>query len=87
MNLDVLKTFCDLVDSGNFSKAAELNLISQSAVSQQLAALEREVGTPLVERSQRPLRTTPAGASLRRLSATRAPITTTSPSTSGGEVG
>jgi DNA-binding transcriptional LysR family regulator len=36
-----------------------------SAVSQQLAALEREVGTALVDRSQRPLRPTHAGASLR----------------------
>jgi DNA-binding transcriptional LysR family regulator len=38
---------------------------TQSAVSQQLAALEREVGTALVDRSQRPLRPTQAGASLR----------------------
>ncbi len=50
MNIDVLKTFCDLVDSGSFSKAAEANLISQSAVSQQLAKLEREMGTQLVTR-------------------------------------
>jgi len=41
MNLDVLKTFCDLVDSGSFSKSAEINLVSQSAVSQQVAKLER----------------------------------------------
>jgi DNA-binding transcriptional LysR family regulator len=34
-------------------------------VSQQLAALEREVGAALVDRSQRPLRATRAGASLR----------------------
>ena len=39
---------------------------TQSAVSQQLAALEREVGTALVDRSQRPLRPTHAGASLRQ---------------------
>ena len=38
---------------------------TQSAVSQQLAALEREVGTALVDRSQRPLRPTPAGEALR----------------------
>ena len=36
MNLDVLKTFCDLVDAGSFSRAAEANFISQSAVSQQI---------------------------------------------------
>jgi DNA-binding transcriptional LysR family regulator len=38
---------------------------TQSAVSQQLAALEREVGAALVDRSQRPLRATRAGESLR----------------------
>jgi DNA-binding transcriptional LysR family regulator len=38
---------------------------TQSAVSQQLAALEREVGTPLIDRSQRPLRSTRAGTLLR----------------------
>jgi DNA-binding transcriptional LysR family regulator len=38
---------------------------TQSAVSQQLAALEREAGAALVDRSQRPLRPTTAGAALR----------------------
>ncbi len=50
MNLDVMKTFCDLVDTGSFSKAAEANFISQSAVSQQLAKLERDLSTQLISR-------------------------------------
>jgi DNA-binding transcriptional LysR family regulator len=50
MNLVVLKTFCDLVDAGSFSKAAEANYVSQSAVSQQLAKLERELSTQLISR-------------------------------------
>ena len=50
MNLDVMKTFCDLVESGSFSKTAEINFISQSAVSQQLAKLERQLGTQLMHR-------------------------------------
>jgi len=50
MNLDVLKTFCDLVETRSFSKAAEVNFISQSAVSQQLAKLEREFSTQLISR-------------------------------------
>jgi DNA-binding transcriptional LysR family regulator len=50
MNTDVLKTFCDLVDTGSFSKAAEENYVSQSAVSQQLAKLERDLGTQLISR-------------------------------------
>src|SRR6267142_2186167 len=41
MHLETLKTFCDLVETGSLSRAARLNLISQSAVSQQLSALER----------------------------------------------
>ena len=47
------------------SAAASVLGYTQSAVSQQLAALEREVGTALVDRSQRPLRPTPAGEALR----------------------
>jgi len=50
MNIETLKTFCDLVDMGSFSKAGEANYISQSAVSQQLAKLERELATQLISR-------------------------------------
>jgi len=61
MDLDVLKTFCDLVDSGSFSKAAEMNLVSQSAVSQQLAKLERQLGTQLISRGGGMVSPTDAG--------------------------
>jgi DNA-binding transcriptional LysR family regulator len=50
MNLAILKTFCDLVDTGSFSRAAESSKISQSAVSQQIAGLERDLGTCLLTR-------------------------------------
>jgi DNA-binding transcriptional LysR family regulator len=50
MNMDILKTFCDLVDTGSFSKAAQMNFVSQSAVSQQLARLEKQVHVQLVSR-------------------------------------
>jgi DNA-binding transcriptional LysR family regulator len=40
MNIETLKVFRDLVDTGSFSKTAELNYISQSAVSQQVKKLE-----------------------------------------------
>jgi DNA-binding transcriptional LysR family regulator len=60
-----LRAFTLVVDLGSISAAASVLGYTQSAVSQQLAALEREVGTPLVDRSQRPLRSTPAGALLR----------------------
>ena len=60
-----LRAFALVLDLGSISAAASVLGYTQSAVSQQLAALEREVGTALVDRSQRPLRATPAGASLR----------------------
>jgi len=64
MNIGVLKTFCDLVDTGSFSKAAEANFVSQSAVSQQLAKLEREFGTQLISRGSGLLAPTEAGKAL-----------------------
>jgi DNA-binding transcriptional LysR family regulator len=60
-----LRTFALVADLGSISAAADVLGYTQSAVSQQLAALEREVGAVLVDRSQRPLRASPAGAALR----------------------
>jgi molybdate transport repressor ModE-like protein len=51
---------------GSFSAAAEALHFTQSAVSQQIAALEREAGTQLVERSPRGVRLTEAGEALVR---------------------
>src|SRR4029078_1575542 len=51
---------------GSFSAAAEALSFTQSAVSQQIAALEREAGTTLVERSVRGIRLTDAGRALVR---------------------
>jgi DNA-binding transcriptional LysR family regulator len=53
MHLETLKTFCDLIETGSFSKAAALNFISQSAVSQQVQALERRFDQQLIERGRR----------------------------------
>jgi DNA-binding transcriptional LysR family regulator len=64
-DLQRLRAFALVLDLGSISAAASVLGYTQSAVSQQLAALEREVGTALVDRSQRPLRATRAGASLR----------------------
>jgi DNA-binding transcriptional LysR family regulator len=60
-----LRAFTLVLDLGSVSAAASLLGYTQSAVSQQLTALEREVGEPLVDRSQRPLRPTRAGETLR----------------------
>lgn len=53
MHLETLKTFCDLVELGSFSKAAAANFISQSAVSQQIKTLEERFDRQLIERSRR----------------------------------
>jgi len=50
VNIRSLKTFCDIVDSGSLSKAARLNSVTQSAVSQQLARLEEELDVALIQR-------------------------------------
>src|SRR3954447_4812702 len=49
---------------GSFSGAADALSYTQSAVSQQIAALEREAGAVLVERSARGVRLTDAGSAL-----------------------
>ncbi len=51
---------------GSFSAAAESLSFTQSAVSQQIAALEREAGAILVERSARGVRLTDAGEAVVR---------------------
>ena len=55
-----------VVETGTFSAAAEQLGYTQSAVSQQVATLERIVGTPLFERpgGRRPVRLTAAGEML-----------------------
>lgn len=60
-----LRAFALVLDLGSISAAADVLGYTQSAVSQQLAGLEREAGAALVDRSQRPLRATHAGVILR----------------------
>src|SRR5688500_10498731 len=66
--LDVkrLRVLREVAACGSFSAAADSLAYTQSAVSQQIAALEREAGTRLVERSARGVRLTEAGAALVR---------------------
>lgn len=61
MMLRSLKYFQSVVRLNSFSAAAEENYISQSAISQQIQALERELGFPLLERRNRSFLLTPAG--------------------------
>ena len=59
--LKQLKYFQSVVRLNSFSEAAEENFISQSAISQQIQALERELGLQLLERKNRTFTLTPAG--------------------------
>jgi len=61
LELRHLRYFCALADFGTFAKAGAHLHISQSAISEQVADLEREVGGPLLDRSQRRTRLTPQG--------------------------
>lgn len=54
----------EVIASGSFSAAAESLHLSQSAVSQQIAVLEREVGIPLLERTTDGPKLTAAGQAL-----------------------
>src|SRR5215218_5565817 len=66
--LDVrrLRVLSEVAACGSFSAAAEALTLTQSGVSQHVAALEREVGLPLVERGTRPVQLTEAGFALSR---------------------
>ena len=59
-----MKVLREVAAQGSFSAAAEALNFTQSAVSQHVAALERETGTQLVERMSRGVRLTEAGAVL-----------------------
>jgi DNA-binding transcriptional LysR family regulator len=61
VHLETLKIFCDLADSRSFSKTAEKHLLSQSAISQQLAQLELAHKCQLIARKKRPIELTTAG--------------------------
>ncbi|UCG55577.1 MAG: LysR family transcriptional regulator [Phycisphaerales bacterium] len=61
MHLETLKIFCDLADLKSFSKTADKHLLSQSAVSQQLAQLELTHKCQLINRKKRPIEITRAG--------------------------
>ncbi|NMN93610.1 LysR family transcriptional regulator [Antrihabitans stalactiti] len=64
--LDVrrLRLLRELALRGTIASVAEALSFSPSAVSQQLAVLEREAGVPLLERTGRRVRLTPAGRNL-----------------------
>ena len=61
MQIESLKVFCDLAETESFTKAAQINHVTQSAVSQQISSLERQFKSLLIERSKKKFRLTREG--------------------------
>lgn len=61
MLLKQMKYFVTVVDCQSFTEAGEKCFISQSAISQQIKALESELGVALLKRKNRQFSLTPAG--------------------------
>ena len=64
MQLESLKVFCDLAETKSFTKAAQINSVTQSAVSQQISSLEKTFKSLLIERSKQQFRLTREGQEL-----------------------
>ncbi len=61
MNTENLRFFMSVMEYRNFSKAASATFTTQSNISKQISALERELGTRLFTRSNAGVSPTPAG--------------------------
>ena len=61
MNLNQLRYFLSVAESGSFTKAAVNHYISQTAITHQIHALEESIGLKLIDRSTRPISLTPGG--------------------------
>ena len=64
LNIHRMRILREIADRGTISAAAEALYMSPSAVSQHMATLEREAGTPLLEKVGRTVRLTAAGEAL-----------------------
>src|SRR5512138_3432134 len=61
MQIESLKVFCDLTETESFTRAAQINGVTQSAVSQTISSLERQFKSLLIERSKKNFRLTAEG--------------------------
>ena len=68
MQIESLKVFCDLAETKSFTKAAQINGVTQSAVSQQISSLETKFAAALIERSKKKFTLTKEGETLYKYS-------------------
>jgi DNA-binding transcriptional LysR family regulator len=61
MELRHLRYFCAVADNQGFSRTARMLHVSQSAISEQIADLEREIGAPLLVHGRQKVQLTPHG--------------------------
>jgi hypothetical protein len=66
VSMRALECLVAIVERGSLTSAAAVLHMSQPALSHQIAALERELGTPVIERRPRGIRPTAAGRPVRR---------------------
>ena len=64
LDIDLLRSFAAVADTGSFTAAGELVARSQSAISIQIKRLEETVGQKVFERTSRSLALTPSGETL-----------------------
>ncbi len=64
MQIESLKVFCDLAETTSFTKAAKINGVTQSAVSQQISSLETKFDAAFIERSKKKFTLTKEGEML-----------------------
>jgi DNA-binding transcriptional LysR family regulator len=64
VHLETLRLYCDVVRLRSFSRGAEQNFVSQSAASQAVQQLERDLGVALLDRTKRPFVVTGEGRAL-----------------------
>lgn len=61
MNLNQLRYFVSVASCRSFTQAAEMHFLTQTAITQQIKALEDSIGLELINRRKRPIELTPAG--------------------------
>ena len=61
MHLNQLRYFVSVARCRSFTQAAQYHFLTQTAITQQIKALEDSLGLQLINRQKRPIELTPAG--------------------------